>query len=62
MRLLLDTHVWLWMMQAPEKMSEDVREALADTRNELFLSAASVWEAGINKRWGSWPCQVRCGS
>lgn len=52
MRLLLDTHVWLWMMQAPEKLSGEARDALANIQNELFLSAASVWEAGIKQALG----------
>ena len=45
MRLLLDTHVWLWMLAAPERLGE-ARATLEDADNELLLSAASSWEIG----------------
>jgi PIN domain nuclease of toxin-antitoxin system len=44
MRLLLDTHVWIWSFQDQNKLSEKVRRAILDTKNELWLSPISVWE------------------
>ena len=52
MRLLLDTDVWLWMIAAPDRLSEDARQALADQGNELYLSVATAWEIGIRHAAG----------
>ncbi len=46
-RILLDTHVWLWMNGEPERLSSTARDLLSDADNVLFLSAASVWEIAI---------------
>jgi PIN domain nuclease of toxin-antitoxin system len=51
-RLLLDTHVWLWMLAQPERLPEEVRAQLADLQTELLLSAASAWEIAIKVRLG----------
>ena len=45
MKLLLDTHIWIWMIISPEKLSRAVRRQLDDPKNQLFLSPVSVWEA-----------------
>ena len=47
MRLLLDTHGWLWMRAEPERLADSSRRLLRDPANELFLSAASAWEIAI---------------
>ncbi|CAN5703674.1 type II toxin-antitoxin system VapC family toxin [soil metagenome] len=47
MRVLLDTHVWLWMQAEPERLSSDARDTITDLANELLLSAASSWEIAI---------------
>jgi len=47
MKVLLDTHVWLWMQAEPEKLGAVARELIDDEQNELLLSAASVWEIAI---------------
>jgi PIN domain nuclease of toxin-antitoxin system len=44
MRLLLDTHVFLWTTLTPSKLSAAAREAIADRANEVFISAAVAWE------------------
>lgn len=44
MRLLLDTHIWLWSLLAPERLSRRVARALEDEANELWLSPVSTWE------------------
>ena len=45
MKLLLDTHIWLWGLLDPDRLSRSVREALESADNELWLSPISVWEA-----------------
>jgi PIN domain nuclease of toxin-antitoxin system len=45
LRLLLDTHVWLWALLEPERIAPDVAPQLEDSDNELWLSPISVWEA-----------------
>lgn len=46
MRLLLDTHVFLWLQTKPDRLG-DTAALLADERHELLLSAASSWEIAI---------------
>jgi len=45
MRLLLDTHVWLWALLEPERLTVQARAALEAPDNEIWLSPISVWEA-----------------
>jgi PIN domain nuclease of toxin-antitoxin system len=51
-KLLLDTHVWLWMALAPQRLGADSRSMLADRGNTLFLSIASAWEIVIKDARG----------
>ena len=44
MKLLLDTHIWLWSALEPARLSPRVQRALEDRANELWLSPISVWE------------------
>ena len=44
MRLLLDTHIWLWSVLEPERLSRRVASEIQDSRNELWLSPISIWE------------------
>ncbi len=44
MRLLLDTHIWLWGHQEPARLAKRVAHALEDKANELWLSPLSLWE------------------
>lgn len=46
MKLLLDTHVWFWALQAPEKLGKASRAALADLKNDLHVSPVSTLELG----------------
>jgi PIN domain nuclease of toxin-antitoxin system len=46
-RLLLDTHVWLWSLLAAQNLSRRAARALEDARNEIWLSPISVWELGL---------------
>ena len=45
MRLLLDTHVWLWSLGEPARLGRRVQRELRDRDNELWLSPVSTWEA-----------------
>ena len=45
MKLLLDTHIWLWALLEPERLSPAVRTALQSPDNQIWLSPISVWEA-----------------
>jgi PIN domain nuclease of toxin-antitoxin system len=47
MKLLLDTHIWLWALLDPDRLTPAVRAALASGENELWLSPISVWEAQL---------------
>lgn len=51
MKLLLDTHVVLWWL-ADMPLEEPAHDAIADGRNDLFVSAASVWEITIKRSSG----------
>jgi PIN domain nuclease of toxin-antitoxin system len=54
-RLLLDTHVWLWWHTDPERLSAGALRHIRNPRSEVFLSAASVWEMAIKRRLGKLP-------
>ena len=52
MKLLLDTHVWLWWNTEPERLAPGTRRQIENPRNAVFLSAASVWEMAIKRALG----------
>ena len=47
MRLLLDTHIWIWKVGDPDKLKRRVADALRDEANELWLSPISIWESAM---------------
>lgn len=47
MRLLVDTHVWLWQGADVKRLGSQTRALLEDRGNELYLSIASIWELSI---------------
>jgi len=51
MRLLLDTHIWLWAVMEPERLNPAIRTAI-ETEVELVLSVASLWEMAIKHAAG----------
>ncbi len=55
MRLLLDTHAFLWWIVDSERLSQAARQAIADEDNEAFVSAASAWEIATKHRIGRMP-------
>ena len=44
MKLLLDTHIWVWSVLQPERLSARVARHLTNPENEIWLSAVSIWE------------------
>jgi PIN domain nuclease of toxin-antitoxin system len=55
MKLLLDTQVFLWFLNADRRLPDAWRDAIAEPSNEVYLSAASVWEAVIKSQVGKLP-------
>jgi PIN domain nuclease of toxin-antitoxin system len=54
-KLLLDTHVWLWWNTESERLAPAAVRQIENPRNDVFLSAASVWEMAIKRRLGQLP-------
>lgn len=55
MRILLDTHIFLWAITEPERLRENARNLLENRRNQLYFSAASSWEISIKAGIGKLP-------
>jgi PIN domain nuclease of toxin-antitoxin system len=51
-RLLLDTHVLLWWLSDDPQLGQSARQAIADPRNDVYISAASTWEISIKRSLG----------
>lgn len=51
MRLLLDTHVFLWAVTASPQLKRETRRLIEDA-DEVYVSAASIWEIAIKARLG----------
>ena len=51
-RLLLDTHVLLWWLSDDTQLGQITRQAIADPRNDVYISAASTWEISIKRSLG----------
>ncbi|MFM7166781.1 MAG: type II toxin-antitoxin system VapC family toxin [Planctomycetaceae bacterium] len=47
MKLLLDTHTFLWLVDGNPSLSTTAQATIGDPSNSLFLSVASVWELSI---------------
>jgi PIN domain nuclease of toxin-antitoxin system len=52
MRVLFDTHSFLWWIEDDPRLSSTVKEIIGDRSNELFFSAASGWEIAIKAKTG----------
>ncbi len=52
MKLLLDTHVLVWAAGEPDKLSDEALRLIEAPDNELFFSAASLWEIAIKSSLG----------
>ncbi len=52
MKLLLDTHIFLWLNSDPEKLSSYIRDICINPENQLHLSLVSPWEIQIKQQLG----------
>jgi PIN domain nuclease of toxin-antitoxin system len=52
MRLLLDTHVLIWALLEPHKLSKEARATIQAPMNDVYFSAASIWEIAIKAQLG----------
>jgi PIN domain nuclease of toxin-antitoxin system len=55
MKILLDTHCWLWWIIEPDKLGDHARRMIQDPENTIFLSAASSMEIAIKYALGKLP-------
>ena len=55
MRILLDTHIFLWFISSDSQLSKDVRDAIRNPDNKVYLSAISIWEAIVKYQLGKLP-------
>ena len=52
LRLLLDTHAFLWFVFGQRELSSVAATAILDPRNEVYISLVSMWETGIKHALG----------
>ena len=55
MRILLDTHIFLWFISGDPQLSINTRDIIRDSDNEVYLSVVSVWESIIKYQLGKLP-------
>jgi PIN domain nuclease of toxin-antitoxin system len=55
MKILLDTHVFLWFISGDIRLPVSFRDQTLDPGNEVFLSVVSIWEAIIKSQLGKLP-------
>lgn len=58
MKILLDTHVFLWLRHDSKQLSENLLTAYHDINNDIFLSMASIWEMQIKYQLGKLELQL----
>src|SRR5205814_2194137 len=52
MKLLLDTHIFLWYITNDQRLSAELASAISDEKNDVYLSVASIWEALVKYQLG----------
>ena len=52
MKLLLDTHIFLWLINNDKRLPKQYRQAIQNPSNEIFLSVGSIWECVIKHQIG----------
>lgn len=55
MRLLLDTHIFLWYISGKSRLPDVFLDAISDTENDVYVSVISVWESLIKYQNGKLP-------
>jgi PIN domain nuclease of toxin-antitoxin system len=52
MNILLDTHIFLWYISGNKRLDSKHRDLISDEKNDVFLSAISIWECCIKQQIG----------
>jgi len=52
LKLLLDTHIFLWLLFSPEKLNEKIKSVYKNQANEIYLSLVSIWEIQLKTQLG----------
>jgi len=52
MKVLIDTHIFIWYVQNSEKLTNSVAKLINNGRNEILLSTVSIWEIAIKQSIG----------
>jgi len=55
LKILLDTHIFLWWLFDDRRLGSNIKNEIANTENEIFVSAATVWEIATKFRLGKLP-------
>jgi PIN domain nuclease of toxin-antitoxin system len=55
MKILLDTHIFLWLISGDRSLSTELLDAIRDSDNAVYLSVISVWESSIKYQLGKLP-------
>jgi len=55
MKLLFDTHIFLWYISADPRLTDATREIITNPANEVFLSVVSLWEIIVKHQLGKLP-------
>jgi PIN domain nuclease of toxin-antitoxin system len=55
MRLLLDTHIFLWYISGDDRLPSDWLNTIRNSQNRVYLSVVSIWEALVKARLGKLP-------
>lgn len=55
MRLLLDTHIFLWFISGDDRLPKAMYQSIRDVDNQVFLSVVSLWEATVKYQLGKLP-------
>ncbi len=55
MRILLDTHIFLWFISNDPRLPPNMRDIIRDSDNEVYLSSVSIWEVIVKYQLGKLP-------
>jgi PIN domain nuclease of toxin-antitoxin system len=55
MRLLLETHIFLWFISGDKRLPDKMRDSIRDTSNDVYLSVVSLWEMIVKYQIGKLP-------
>ncbi len=55
MKILLDTHIFLWFISGDNRLSIDICNCIRDSDNEVYLSVVSIWECIVKYQLGKLP-------